>query len=217
MSDADARLRDAVAAGVLADDATHAALLGSIVQVARAIFHARAASVLLLDEAAGELVFEAVVGEGEDTLVGQRFPASKGIAGWVLNTRQPLVLADVTTDPRFSADTAASTGYVPKGIMAVPLLHGEEALGVLEVLDRPADARFSIEEVDLLGLFGIQAAAALALIRRARLAAAALRDEGGDLRALGQIAGRVAALGDDRTAADFLTALDALLARTQEQ
>ena len=101
--------------------------------------------------------------------------------------------------------------------MAVPLLHGEEALGVLEVLDRPADARFSIEEVDLLGLFGIQAAAALALIRRARLAAAALRDEGGDLRALGQIAGRVAALGDDRTAADFLTALDALLARTQEQ
>ena len=217
MSDADARLRDAVAAGVLADDATHAALLGSIVQVARAIFHARAASVLLLDEAAGELVFEAVVGEGEDTLVGQRFPASKGIAGWVLNTRQPLVITDVTSDPRFSADTAAATGYVPKGIMAVPLLHGEEALGVLEVLDRPADARFSIEEVDLLGLFGIQAAAALALIRRARLAAAALRDEGGDLRALGQIAGRVAALGDDRTAADFLTALDALLARTQEQ
>jgi GAF domain-containing protein len=217
VSDADARLRDAVAAGVLADDATHAALLGSIVQVARAIFHARAASVLLLDEAAGELVFEAVVGEGEDTLVGQRFPASKGIAGWVLNTRQPLVITDVTSDPRFSADTAVATGYVPKGIMAVPLLHGEEALGVLEVLDRPADARFSIEEVDLLGLFGIQAAAALALIRRARLAAAALRDEGGDLRALGQIAGRVAALGDDRTAADFLTALDALLARTQEQ
>jgi GAF domain-containing protein len=216
VSDADTRLRDAVAAGVLADDATHAALLGSIVQVARAIFHARAASVLLLDEAAGELVFEAVVGEGEDSLVGQRFPASKGIAGWVLNTRQPLVITDVTSDPRFSADTAASTGYVPKGIMAVPLLHGEEALGVLEVLDRPADARFSIEEVDLLGLFGIQAAAALALIRRARLAAAALRDEGGDLRALGQIAGRVAALGDDRTAADFLTALDALLARTQE-
>ena len=217
MSDADARLRDAVAAGVLHDDATHAALLGSIVQVARAIFHARAASVLLLDEAAGELVFEAVVGEGEDTLVGQRFPASKGIAGWVLNTRQPLVITDVTSDPRFSADTAAATGYVPKGIMAVPLLHGEEALGVLEVLDRPADARFSIEEVDLLGLFGIQAAAALALIRRARLAAAALRDESGDLRALGQIAGRVAALGDDRTAADFLTALDALLARTQDQ
>jgi GAF domain-containing protein len=207
------RLRDAVAAGVLADDGTHRALLGSIVEVARAIFHARAASVLLLDEATDELVFEAVVGEGEDTLVGRRFPSGTGIAGWVLGTRQPLVLTDVATDPRFSADTAQSTGFVPKGIMAVPLLHGEEALGVLEVLDRPADARFRIEEVDLLGLFGIQAAAALALLRRARTAAAALEGQDGDLATLARIAGRLAALGDDRAVADFLAALDGLLAR----
>jgi GAF domain-containing protein len=207
------RLRDAVAAGVLADDGTHRALLGSIVEVARAIFHARAASVLLLDEATDELVFEAVVGEGEDSLVGRRFPSGTGIAGWVLGTRQPLVLADVATDPRFSADTAQSTGFVPKGIMAVPLLHGEEALGVLEVLDRPADARFRIEEVDLLGLFGIQAAAALALLRRARTAAAALAGQDGDLATLARMAGRLAALGDARAVADFLAALDGLLAR----
>jgi GAF domain-containing protein len=207
------RLRDAVAAGVLADDGTHRALLGSIVEVARAIFRARAASVLLLDEATDELVFEAVVGEGEDTLVGRRFPSGTGIAGWVLGTRQPLVLTDVATDPRFSADTAQSTGFVPKGIMAVPLLHGEEALGVLEVLDRPADARFRIEEVDLLGLFGIQAAAALALLRRARTAAAALEGQQGDLTALARIAARLEALGDDRAVTDFLTALDGLLAR----
>ncbi|HEY3764587.1 MAG TPA: GAF domain-containing protein [Gaiellales bacterium] len=214
MAEADARLRDAVAAGVLADDATHRALLGSIVQVARAIFGARAASVLLLDEETNELVFEAVVGEGEDTLVGRRFPAGTGIAGWVLNTRQPLVLSDVAADPRFSTDTAKSTGFVPSGIMAVPLLHGEEVLGVLEVLDRPANARFRIEEVDLLGLFGIQAAAALALLRRARLAAAALSGGGGDLRALAQIAGRLAERGDDDTVAAFLRSLDALLERS---
>lgn len=209
----DGRLHDAVAAGALADDGTHRALLGSIVQVARAIFHARAASVLLLDEATDELVFEAVVGEGEETLVGRRFPSGTGIAGWVLGTRQPLVLADVAADPRFSADTAQSTGFVPKGIMAVPLLHGEDALGVLEVLDRPADARFRVEEVDLLGLFGIQAAAALALLRRARTAAAALEGQDGDLAALARIAGRLAALGDDRAVSDFLGALDRLLAR----
>jgi len=209
----DGRLRDAVAAGALADDGTHRALLGSIVQVARAIFHARAASVLLLDEATDELVFEAVVGEGEDTLIGRRFPSGTGIAGWVLGTRQPLVLADVATDPRFSAEAAQSTGFVPKGIMAVPLLHGEDALGVLEVLDRPADARFRVEEVDLLGVFGIQAAAALALLRRARTAAAALEGQESDLTALARIASRLAALGDDRAVSDFLGALDRLLAR----
>ena len=123
------------------------------------------------------------------------------------------MLADVATDPRFSAEAAQSTGFVPKGIMAVPLLHGEEALGVLEVLDRPADARFRIEEVDLLGLFGIQAAAALALLRRARTAAAALAGQDGDLATLARMAGRLAALGDDRAVADFLAALDGLLAR----
>jgi GAF domain-containing protein len=215
MSEADRRLHDAVAAGVLADDASHRALLLAIVQVARAIFHARAASVLLLDEATSELVFEAVVGEGEDDLVGRRFPAGTGIAGWVLSTRQPLVLADVAADPRFSTETAQSTGFVPKGIMAVPLLHGEEALGVLEVLDRPADARFRLEEVDLLGLFGIQAATALALLRRARLAAAMLEGGGGDLQTLARIASRLAAHDDDRTVTDFLLALEALLARTE--
>ena len=95
----------------------------------------------------------------------------------------------------------------------MPLLHGEDALGVLEVLDRPADARFRVEEVDLLGLFGIQAAAALALLRRARAAAAALDGQEGDLTALARIATRLAALGDDRAVSDFLGALDRLLAR----
>jgi GAF domain-containing protein len=216
MSEIDRRLHDAVAAGVLADDTSHRALLVAIVEVARAIFHARAASVLLLDEKTNELVFEAVVGEGGDALIGRRFPAGTGIAGWVLSTRQPLVLADVTSDPRFSTEVAKSTGYVPKGIMAVPLLHDEDALGVLEVLDRPADARFRLEEVDLLGLFGIQAATALALMRSARLASAALEGSGGDLQTVARIASRLAARGDDRTVAEFLTALDALLATTGE-
>ena len=63
------RLRDAVAAGALASEESQAALLRSIVDVARAIFAARAASIMLLDEETGELVFEAVSGEGSEALV----------------------------------------------------------------------------------------------------------------------------------------------------
>src|ERR671932_1971690 len=126
-------LRAAVAAGVLGAEQHHRALLTSIVEVARAIFKAKASSIFLLDEETDELVFEAVAGEGSDTLVGRRFPSSTGIAGFVLVTRQPLVIEDVTTDPRFGRETAESTGFVPKGLMAVPLLHEERSLGVLEV------------------------------------------------------------------------------------
>jgi len=213
MSQSDDQLRVAVAAGVLRDEATHRELLSSIAQVARAIFHARAASVLLLDETTSELVFEAVVGEGEDTLIGRRFASGTGVAGWVLATGQPLILTDVSTDPRFSAETAHSTGYVPQGIMAVPLIHGEDPIGVLEVLDRPANSQFSLDEVELLGLFGAQAAAALALLRRARLAGAALAGSDPELDALAGIASRIAGREGAPATGEFLQSLDALLGR----
>ena len=159
-------LKTAVAAGVLGSEESFRKLLQSVVEVARAIFGAKASSIFLLDEEADELVFEAVAGEGAETLIGQRLPSSTGVAGWVLVTRQPLVVEDVTEDPRFSKEVAESTGYVPKGLMAVPLLHDEQVLGVLEVLDRPARSQFSLVEMDLLGLFANQASIALDLLRR---------------------------------------------------
>ena len=174
---ADEKLRDAVAAGVLAAEAGHRDLLQSIVEVARAIFAARASSIFLLDKQADELVFEAVAGEGAASLIGQRLPSSTGIAGWVLVTGQPLVLDDLENDPRFARDVAESTGYVPKSLMAVPLLHDEEVLGVLQVLDRPQRERFSLQEMELLGLFANQAAIALDLLGRARRARAVVDDE----------------------------------------
>ena len=145
MTDA-SELRAAVASGVVGSSESFQELLGAIVHVARSIFGAKASSILLLDEEAGELVFEAVVGEGEESLLGTRFPADHGIAGWVLATRTPLVIEDVEQDPRHARDVAEGTGYVPKGIMAAPLLTEDAALGVLSVLDRPEQSLFSLQE-----------------------------------------------------------------------
>jgi GAF domain-containing protein len=180
-------LRAAVAAGVLGSEDQYRALLQSIVDVARAIFRAKASSILLLDEEADKLVFEAAADEASEALIGKRFPSSTGIAGFVLVSRQPLVIEDVLTDPRFSRETAESTGFVPKGLMAVPLLHDERVLGVLEVLDRPQDTRFTLAEMELLGLFANQAAIALDLLQRARRAQDALRGDG-DLGVLARVA-----------------------------
>jgi GAF domain-containing protein len=213
----DDRLQAAVAAGVLASEETHLALLQSIVDVARAIFKARASSIFLLDEESDELVFEAVSGEGSDHLVGTRFPSSAGIAGWVLVTRQSLVLEDVSTDPRFARDLAEQTGYVPNGLMAAPLLHGERSLGVLEVLDRPQNSRFTLGESDLLGLFANQAAIALDLLQSARKAHAALAGGGGDEAVVARLASAVEKLdGDEREAGlKLLGALEELLKRRE--
>jgi GAF domain-containing protein len=205
--------RAAVAAGVLGAEENYRELLRSIVEVARAIFQAKASSIFLLDEATDELVFEAVAGQGSESLVGRRFPSSTGIAGFVLVSRQPLVIEDVLEDPRFSRETAESTGFVPKGLMAVPLLHEERALGVLEVLDRPREARFTLAEMELLGLFANQAAIALDLLQRARRAQSALAGEG-ELAVLARLAAALEARrdedGDDK-ALRLLAALEDLL------
>jgi GAF domain-containing protein len=206
-------LRAAVAAGVLGSEEGHRELLRSIVEVAQAIFHARAASIFLLDEATDELVFEAISGEGSDSLVGTRFPSSTGVAGWVLVTRQPLVLDDVSEDPRFAKEAAEATGYVPKGLMAVPLLHQERALGVLEVLDRPARPGAALEEIELLGLFAGQAAIALDLLQAARRARAALEGSGQELETVARFAAAIDGLEDERRAVglELLALLDKLL------
>jgi GAF domain-containing protein len=202
--------RRAAATGMLGgDEETYRDLLQSIVDVARTIFGAQAASIFLLDEEADELVFEAVSGQGEGTLQGQRFPSSTGIAGFALVTRQPLVVDDLHSDPRWSRDRAEATGYVPTSIVASPLLHDERALGVLSVLDRAADRPFGLAELELLSRFSTQASIGLDLLLRARRAQGALDDTGS-----GALVARVAALldaADDDAGRRLLEALERVL------
>ena len=203
-------LQAAVAAAVLGAEEQHRALLQSIVEVARAIFGAKASSIFLLDEPSDELVFEAVAGEGAASLVGRRFPSSTGIAGWVLVTQQPLVVENVADDPRFGREAAESTGFVPRALMAVPLLHDERALGVLEVLDRREDAPFTLAEMEVLTQFANQASIALDLLQRARRARAALSGEG-ELVTLARLA---TALEGDEDGQRLLAALERVLGRS---
>ncbi|MFE0170879.1 GAF domain-containing protein [Streptomyces sp. NPDC059002] len=186
-----------------AEEDDHRRLLRSVVRTAAAIFDAQASSIALLDQASGELVFEAVAGKGEDGLVGRRFPAGRGIAGWVLQSRQPVEVQDVDSDAHFARDIAESTDYVPKALMAAPLLSGDEPLGVLEVLDRSAELRAPLAAMELLALFADQASVALALVqrsRRARLTGEPV-PESPDAAAVRVLAEQIGALDDGSRAA----------------
>ena len=145
-------------AGVTIGEAPYHALLEGIIQAAKRLFDASAASIALLDHETNELVFEAAT---EGDVVGMRFPAHQGIAGWVAMTGEPLAVSDVRRDPRFAKDFAASTGYVPQSILAVPLIVQEEVEGVLEVLDKANAASFGLDDMDLLSLFARPAAVAV--------------------------------------------------------
>jgi GAF domain-containing protein len=82
--------------------------------------------------------------------------------------------------------------------MAAPLLHEEGALGVLSVLDRPEQTLFSLQEMELLGLFANQAAIAVDLLLKARAAEELLDADGGELEVVARLASAVNALEDER-------------------
>ncbi len=176
-------------------DITERILLQSIVEVARSVFGAAAASVFLYDEQTGDLVFEAVAGEGEDELVGTRFPGDTGLAGWVVTSGQSLLVDDVTQHPQFARDAAESTGYVPSSIMAAPLISNGDCIGVLEVLDRGTRPRGDLSDVDLIGMLATEVALGLELVVRLRSltgdAGPAADGTGGDLGALRRITERL--------------------------
>lgn len=181
-------------------DITERSLLQSIVEVARSVFGAAAASVFLLDDETGELVFEAVAGEGEDELIGTRFPSGTGLAGWVVMSGQALLVDDVTQNPQFARDAAESTGYVPRSIMAAPLIRNGDCIGVLEVLDRASRPRGDLSDVDLIGLLATEVALGLELVVRLRWLAdeqePATAGSDGDLGRLRRIAARLPAATD---------------------
>jgi len=143
----------AVAARLRAADAvapsTAEPALRAVAEAAAAVVRVTAASVALLDAASGRLVFRAAAGPEGGGVVGLSIAAHEGIAGYVYSTGQALAIADVVADPRFERATAERTGYVPRSLLAVPLVDEVGIAGVMEFLDRRDGAPFDLVDVEV--------------------------------------------------------------------
>ena len=163
---------------MLADENGRRALLQGIVELTRAVFAAKACSIMSHDAAAHELVFEAVAGEGAGTLVGRRIPATTGLAGWSLASEEPIAISDVGSDPRFAREVAEQTDFVPTRMSVHPLLYGERSLGVLSVLDQCAGQPVGLADMNVLARIATHAGAVLAIVQAVREAESVLADCG---------------------------------------
>ena len=139
-------------------------LLRSLTETARRLFGAAACSLALLTDDDSELLYTVAAGEGAQDVTGMRIPAGQGIAGWVVQSGQPIAISDVASDPRFSLQAAEQTGYVPQAILAVPVQAGHRMLGVISLLDRDPRRPGAEQDMALLSLFAEQAALALASV-----------------------------------------------------
>jgi GAF domain-containing protein len=128
------------------------------------LFRAEAASLALASSDGSLLEFAVASGAKGAGVVGRSIGIGEGIAGYVLQTGQPMTIASPEDDPRFGRTIAAQTGYVPTSIMAVPLLTQDRAIGVIEVLDC-RDGAFTPRDLELASAFARQAAIAVDAFR----------------------------------------------------
>ena len=137
--------------------------LHAVAEAAADSIRVAAASVALHDPATGRLVFRAAAGPQGRGVIGLSIAAHEGIAGYVFSTGQPLAVADVAADPRFERTTAELTGYVPRSLLAVPLVDEAGTIGVLELLDRRDGTPFDLADVEA----ATRMAAAMTAVARA--------------------------------------------------
>ncbi len=107
-------------------------------------------SLLLKDQITGELYFQAAVGAGSDRLLGMRLQPGEGIAGWVAQNNQPVLVPDVDSDQRFASRFDTVSQFQTKSILCVPLTFKERTMGVIELVNGPGDGAFHEEDLKIL-------------------------------------------------------------------
>lgn len=136
-------------------------VLSLIMKYANIVTDAEASSLMLLDQETGELVFSIPTGPNADALQDVRIPKGVGIAGWVAENQQYVLVEDASKDPRFYSQIDDMTGLETTSLLCVPMRSKRKLIGVLEVLNKNDESGFTEDDALLLNLFSHQAAIAI--------------------------------------------------------
>ncbi|MDH3808783.1 MAG: sensor domain-containing diguanylate cyclase [Desulfuromonadales bacterium] len=118
-------------------------------------------SLLLRDEETGDLTFEIAVSPAAEKLKGMRVASGEGIAGWVSEHGEALVIPDVTSDERFSNQFDIASSFITQSVLCVPVRSKDQVLGVIELVNGPNEKIF--KDADLQILLTIADYAAIAI------------------------------------------------------
>ncbi|WP_022664897.1 GAF domain-containing protein [Desulfospira joergensenii] len=136
-------------------------VLSLIMKYANIVTDAGASTLMLLDEKTGELVFSVPTGPNAEELKDIRIPPGAGVAGWVAQNQQHVLVKDAREDSRFYSGVDDMTGAETRSLLCVPMRSKRKIIGVLEVINKNDDAGFSEDDALLLSIFSHQAAIAI--------------------------------------------------------
>ncbi len=124
-------------------------ILRTIMEKIAFLIRAEGWSVLLLDHDRQELVFEAAAGEAGIKLVGIRLKIGQGVAGWVAERGESLIVPDVTKDPRFYSGVDKKTKFITRSLLCVPMKRRDAIIGVVEVVNKMGGESFTYDDLEL--------------------------------------------------------------------
>ena len=94
-------------------------------------------SIGLVEAYTGDIVFvEKLLGPRFDRLPPIRVRKGQGIAGWVADHREPVIINDVYSDRRFYSGVDRKSGFRTNSMICIPLKVDERCIGVLQAINR---------------------------------------------------------------------------------
>jgi putative methionine-R-sulfoxide reductase with GAF domain len=102
----------------------------------RDIFDIEASTLYLYDQSTQQLVFEIVMGPNQEVLSRQRLSVDRGIAGWVVRHREPLLIPNVQNDGRFEGTFDQQSGFCTRSVLCVPMIAMGRVRGVIQLINK---------------------------------------------------------------------------------
>ncbi len=135
-------------------------LLRLVVETARDLVGAEAASILLLDPLSSELHFEASTGPEPNELAGVAVPLEGSVAGWIVSHHEPMLVPDTRHEPRWNKSVDNLIAFDSRSIVGVPLVAHGQTLGALEAINK-VTGEFDSDDVSTLQWLAALAAVAI--------------------------------------------------------
>ncbi|MFZ5515891.1 MAG: PP2C family protein-serine/threonine phosphatase [Candidatus Zhuqueibacterota bacterium] len=137
-------------------------LMNLVMEKAQSVMNAEASSVMLLNEQTDMLECEIALGDVREKVKDKiQLKVGQGIAGWVAESGEAVIVPDVSTDKRFYSNVDHSTGFQTKSILAAPLKVKNKVIGVAEVINRRDAQPFTEENLAIFSTFCRQVALAI--------------------------------------------------------
>jgi len=120
-----------------------------------------AGSLYLIDAERGELYFEVALSEVADKVKEIRLKIGEGVAGWVAQTGESALIADIEKDPRWASKVDKKSKFRTKNMVTVPVQSKGKIIGVLQAINKREGEVFDQEDLKLMTSLAHQVAIAL--------------------------------------------------------